>query len=224
MAISCSNDSDSGTTNNPPSDNGNGGGNTGGATGNAMFWVSSDLGCGNISVTINGETKTISSYYSSLTPNCGAVGCANYTLPAGTYNYSASCSSKTWSGTINVTNDNCSKMQLTNSNTGGSGGGGSGGGNNCTNMNSYVTAQGTMINNCGSGGNNDLSVRVTNNSTQTLYIRIIIKKNNGTFDCGGVTVLPGSYGTYWSCNASDYRFSAILNSEFGNGCFGACMF
>lgn len=109
-------------------------------------------------------------------------------------------------------------------NGGGNGGGGGGTGSKCTNMNAYVSATATKINNCGSGGNNDLSVRVTNKSTQTLYIRIIIKKNSGVFDCGGVTVKPGEYGTYWSCNASEYRFSAILNSEFGNGCFGTCSF
>ncbi len=84
------------------------------STGNAMFWTSSDLGCGQISVTCAGQSGTISSYYSSTTPNCGASGCANFTLPAGTYNFSASCTSKTWNGSITVTTGSCSRIRLTN--------------------------------------------------------------------------------------------------------------
>ncbi len=98
-----------------------------------------------------------------------------------------------------------------------------GGGNDCTNMTSYLIATSTWINNCGSGGNNDLSVKVTNNSNQTLYIRIEIQKTSGVWSCGGVIVSPGDYGTYWTCSSSgNYKYGGILNSEFGNGCFGAC--
>lgn len=244
------------TTTNTGSGGGSGGGSGSGGssgTGNAMFWVASDLGCGSINVSVNGQSKTISSFYSSTTPTCGASGCANFTLSPGTYNYSASCSGKTWASTITVTAGGCSKMQLTGTNNGGGGSGGSSGGGSgsggssgggsggssgggsggssgggstatCTNMNSTVTALGTWINNCGSGGNNDLSVRVTNNSNKALYIRIIFKKKDGSFDCRGVSVAAGSYGTQSACNASDYRFQAILDSEFGNNCMGECRF
>ena len=88
--------------------------NNSGSTGNGsvLFWISSDLGCGNIKVTINGSTNYISSYYSA-SPSCGASGCANFTLPIGSYNYTASCDSYTWSGTVKSTSNGCSKMQLT---------------------------------------------------------------------------------------------------------------
>lgn len=250
--LGCEKETDSATNTGTGSGSGSGSGSGGATTGNAMFWIASDLGCGSINVSINGQSKTISSFYST-SPSCGASGCANFTLAPGTYNYSASCSGKTWSNTITVTAGGCSKMQLTSSNnsggssgggsggssgggsggssgggsggsSGGSSGGGSGGSNiTCTNMNSYVTATGTWINNCGNG-NNDLSVRVTNNGSKALYIRIIIKKKTGAFDCGGVFVAPGSYGTFYSCNASDYRFQAILESEYGNNCMGDCKF
>ncbi len=90
----------------------NGGGGGGSSTGSAMFWTSSDLGCGNITVTISNTSGTISQYYSSATPTCGAGGCANFTLPPGTYNYTAGCTNKTWDGIINVTVGGCMRMRL----------------------------------------------------------------------------------------------------------------
>lgn len=92
-----------------------GGGSGGGTstTGKALFWTSSDLGCGSITVTLSGSTGTISQYYSSGTPDCGASGCANFSLPAGSYNFTAKCSTKNWSGTITITADGCSRMRLT---------------------------------------------------------------------------------------------------------------
>lgn len=78
------------------------------------FWVGSDLGCGSINVTLeNVGSGSITSYYSS-SPDCGASGCANFSnLAAGTYNFTASCPDYNWSGTISVSEDQCSKMQLT---------------------------------------------------------------------------------------------------------------
>ena len=101
-------------------------------------------------------------------------------------------------------------------------GGGGSGGNDCTNMTSYTSATAKWISNCG-GTNEDLSVKVTNNSNQTLYIRIEIEKTNGKWDCGGETIPPGDYTTYWSCDGTgNYKWRAILGSEFGNGCFPDC--
>lgn len=107
------------------------GGNTGSGgigtgTGQAIFWTASDLGVGSITVTCNGSTRTVSSYYSSGAPSCGASGAANFTLNPGTYSYSASGGSLTWSGTINITIGGCSKLQLTGNGTGGGGTGGGG--------------------------------------------------------------------------------------------------
>lgn len=97
---------------NPCLDPGGNGGGGNANTGNATFWVQSDLGCGNITVVINGISRFISYYYSS-NPSCNASGSANFELPAGTYSYSASCTNMTWSGTITVTNGGCSTMKLT---------------------------------------------------------------------------------------------------------------
>lgn len=89
------------------------GGPTGSGEGNVMFWVQSDLGCGSISVTLNNQgSGSISSFYSS-SPSCGASGCATFIVPAGTYSYSASCSEKTWNGSLTVAADQCFKMRLT---------------------------------------------------------------------------------------------------------------
>ncbi|MFZ4796762.1 MAG: hypothetical protein ACOYMA_04665 [Bacteroidia bacterium] len=82
------------------------------SNGSIVFWVGSDLGCGTVKVNLNGSTGNISSYYSS-SPSCGASGCANFTLPPGSYSYSASCGSYTWSGTVNATSNGCYKLQLT---------------------------------------------------------------------------------------------------------------
>lgn len=87
------------------------GGGGGGGTGNALFWVSSDLGCGYVTVSLNGYSDQITNY-NSTSPACGTSGCAEFTLSPGTYSYSASCGSYTWSGSITITSGGCSKMRL----------------------------------------------------------------------------------------------------------------
>lgn len=91
-----------------------GGGSGGSTTGKVMFWVSSDLGCGPISVSLNGSSGTITSYYSNNSPDCGGNGCANFTLPPGNYSYSASCSNGTWNGSVLITSGGCYKIKLIN--------------------------------------------------------------------------------------------------------------
>jgi hypothetical protein len=85
---------------------------TGGSLGQGTFWAASDLGCGNINVVCNGQTKIISNYYSSGVPSCGTSGSATFDLPAGNYSYTASCSNKTWGGTITIIAGGCFKLQL----------------------------------------------------------------------------------------------------------------
>jgi hypothetical protein len=89
-----------------------GGGGGGGTTGSLTVWSQVDHGCGNISVTVNGSTQIVSSYYSSGAPSCGSSGCANFTLNPGTYSISASCSSYTWNATLSVTAGGCSTLKL----------------------------------------------------------------------------------------------------------------
>lgn len=91
-----------------------GGGSTGtGGNGNVIFWVKSDLGCGNIKVTINNQNGTIGQYVTSGAPACGASSGANFTLPAGNYTFTAECSKYKWPATaITVTAGQCFKMEL----------------------------------------------------------------------------------------------------------------
>ncbi len=61
-----------------------------------------------MTVNIGGKTGSITSYYST-SPSCGASGCAIFTLPIGSYSYSASSTFglSTWSGTVTVTKNGC---------------------------------------------------------------------------------------------------------------------
>lgn len=90
-------------------------GSSGTTSGSAMFWIKSDLGCGNISVTLNGATKTITGFNTAGDPACGTANSANFTLVAGSYNYTATCTGKTFSGTVNITANVCSKIEFVNS-------------------------------------------------------------------------------------------------------------
>ncbi|MDX2173291.1 MAG: hypothetical protein SFY56_09235 [Bacteroidota bacterium] len=53
-------------------------------------------------VTINGQTGYISTYYGYIS-GCENNGCANFTLPTGDYNYTAKNALKTWNGVATVT-------------------------------------------------------------------------------------------------------------------------
>ena len=92
---------------------GGGGGGTGTGDGIVMFWTQSDFGCGFITVNISGLSDTISGYYSGGAPSCGATSAASFSLPAGNYNFSASCDGLTWDGTVTVSSGGCYKMELT---------------------------------------------------------------------------------------------------------------
>lgn len=82
--------------------------------GNVTFWFASNMA--NATVTINGQSATITQYYPSGAPTCNAVGCANFTLPAGTYTYTAVSSQYTWGITTpayaTVTANGCNTYQL----------------------------------------------------------------------------------------------------------------
>lgn len=91
------------------------GGGGGSGTGDLIFWTNQDLGCGNISVTLEGiGGTTISGYYGSA-PDCSSTNAGgNFNdIAPGTYNYSASCTDYTWNGTVTVPEDGCMTFQLT---------------------------------------------------------------------------------------------------------------
>lgn len=169
-----------------------GGGST---TGQGMFWVATDLGCGNITVVCNGISRTISTVYAT-SPPCGTSGTATFDLSPGTYSYSASCSGKTWSGTITITAGGCNKIQLTSS------GGGS------------TTGQGTIWirtdHGCG-------PINVTiNGVTRTISQYYSGGPGNcGATGCANYTLNPGTYSFTASC--SGFTWTGTINITSG-GC------
>ena len=97
---------------------GGGGGGTGGGNGkgDVKFWTDQDYGCGPITVNLNGVgSTTITGYYFAGNPNCtiDGVGGNFNDLTPGAYNYTASCQGYNWSGSVTISEDTCSRLQLT---------------------------------------------------------------------------------------------------------------
>ncbi len=83
---------------------GSGGGGGGSTTGSITFW-NNDVSS-TITVITSGYSDVITSYTNPS--SCGTSGCANFTLPLGNYNYSASAGSgETWSGSFTITSGGC---------------------------------------------------------------------------------------------------------------------
>ncbi|MDA3866022.1 MAG: hypothetical protein PF489_04640 [Salinivirgaceae bacterium] len=83
--------------------------------GQAMWWINSELGVGNINVYFRGYYEgEISSYY-YYTPSCGATGCVTATYDTGSYLWYARADDGTyWSGSwITIYANDCSTMKLT---------------------------------------------------------------------------------------------------------------
>ena len=79
-------------------------------TGNVTFWYNSNGT--SATVTVGGQTGYITSYYPTYNPSCGSSGCANFTLPVGSYSFSAASTWSTWNGTVTVTKNGCLLMLL----------------------------------------------------------------------------------------------------------------
>ncbi len=101
--------------NNNNNNNGGNNGNNGTTTGDIIFWVNKDFGCGSITVNVdNVGSSTISTYYNS-SPTCANSSNGNFqNLSPGTYNYTASCSNLNWSGSFTISANTCFKLQLSN--------------------------------------------------------------------------------------------------------------
>lgn len=76
--------------------------------GSVTFWSPA---YSSATVNINGQIGYISSSYPAGITFCDAQSCANFTIPAGNYQYTAYSSSKGWAGNINVAKG-CQKVQL----------------------------------------------------------------------------------------------------------------
>lgn len=181
-------------------DGGGGGGGGGSGSGNAVFWIGSDLGHGNITVTCNGSSQTISSYYSSGNPSCGSTGCANFSLNPGTYSFSAVAGSYSWDGYITVTGNGCIKQQLTGSGGGGGGGGGTG----------NLTVWSQVDHGC---GNISVSVSGYSGTVSSYYSGVPDCGANG---CANFSLAPGTYNVSASCQSLTWNGTATITS---GGCF-----
>ena len=79
-------------------------------SGKAVFWYDSPRS--DATVHINGMLGYITQYYPVNFPSCGSSGCANFTLPAGTYSYYAESSVSTWAGSMTINANECSLILL----------------------------------------------------------------------------------------------------------------
>ncbi|MCD4792022.1 MAG: hypothetical protein K8R54_02220 [Bacteroidales bacterium] len=82
--------------------------------GEAIFWTDSDYGVGNIAVDVDDSyAGTITTYYSSGVPDCGASGCVTVEKTEGSYSYYATADDGTiWSGNIDITSEGCTSTRF----------------------------------------------------------------------------------------------------------------
>ena len=81
-------------------------------TGTVSFWQSGTPAYGNTTVLINGSSAVITTNYPTSVTNCTSNGCANFTLPTGTYSFTATDNAYNWSGNVTILADQCFKMKL----------------------------------------------------------------------------------------------------------------
>jgi major membrane immunogen (membrane-anchored lipoprotein) len=86
--------------------------NNGNYTANLTFWTASNCSPNPITVTINGQNSVMTEFFPTVVPSCGSQGCANFSLGAGSYNYSATNGDTTWTGTVSVDKGSCTLQQL----------------------------------------------------------------------------------------------------------------
>jgi hypothetical protein len=79
---------------------------------NLTFWTAVNCSPNPITVTVDSQTAVMTKYFPNTTPGCGSNGCANFNLPAGTYNYSATNGDTTWNGSVSVTKGGCTLQPL----------------------------------------------------------------------------------------------------------------
>ena len=172
-----------------------GGGN---GTGDAIFWINDDFGCGPITVNVSGAgSSTIVGYFNAA-PDCSNTGSGGdfNNLAPGSYSYTASCSGISWSGSLTITEDNCSRIELL-----GSGGGGDTG-DAIFWINSDLGCGPITVNVSGAGS-----------STITGFF-------NSTPDCSNTNsggnfnnLSPGSYSYTASCSNSNWSGTFVINEN-----------
>jgi major membrane immunogen (membrane-anchored lipoprotein) len=178
------------------------GGGGGSSTGQAVFYATGNFSGGPITVNVNGQSNSFNSYFTAA-PSCGASGAATFTLPVGTYNFTASNTNDNWSGTINVSSGGCSKMGL----KPGSGGSGGGGGSSSGELMVY-----TLVNH----GNGPITVIVSGTYSGSVTSYYGSAPSCGASGCANFTLAPGSYNVSASDAGSTWNGTAVVTA---GGCY-----
>lgn len=81
--------------------------------GTELFWTNTAT-YGTITVNVDGEERTITSFYDSYDPDCTSGGCAKFLLTPGKYTFTAhnAANSYTWNGSFTVSSNGCGKYLL----------------------------------------------------------------------------------------------------------------
>ena len=145
-------------------------------------------------VSVNGQTANVTASYQSGAPACGisAAGCANFTLPAGTYPYTASSALSSWNGTVTIYASSCALVNLQQS-----------------------TGAVTFWTNTSSFGNITVTVTGNGSATVTSYITGGVP-SCGFTGCATFDLLPGTY-TYSAVSVSGSTWSGTVVVT-GDGC------
>jgi hypothetical protein len=195
-----------------------GGSTSGGSqTGQAIFWIRTDLGVGPISVYVSGSYAGQITVYSTngQTPSCGTSGFVTVTLPPGTYSFNASASGgTTWNGSIIITAGGCYPIELYlssgGSTTGSSTTGGSTSGGSQTGQVLFWTRSDLGV------GNESVYVNGSYAGQITGFY------SGGAPSCGAtrcvtVTLAPGTYS--WNATASGGTTWSGSVTITAGGCF-----
>jgi hypothetical protein len=80
---------------------------------NTVFYIGQSCGNGEVTISINGQAKSISKVFSGSAPTCGAANTASFSLTAGTYDYTVKDNAGNRSGTLTVTEGVCNSVKVT---------------------------------------------------------------------------------------------------------------
>jgi len=155
---------------------------------NLTFWTATNCSPNPITVTVDSQTAVMTEFFANTIPACGAQGCANFSLPTGTYTYSATNGDTTWTGSVSVTKGGCTMQQFF-CNTG--------------NVTFWVDSAA-----------NNIKVTLDGGSTHITTAYPTTTPTCGTLGCANFTLHPGTY-TYTAITAANigYTGSVIIGND-----------
>ncbi len=82
-------------------------------SGKVTFWQNGSIQYSpQVKVTIGDQTETITNFYPNGISACDMAGCANFTLPVGSYTFHAWSGTTSWDNTVEIELGKCKKEQL----------------------------------------------------------------------------------------------------------------